>query len=422
MAPVERFLADLSTEGKAASTLRTYGRVARDFFRWAEESGYGEAEALPPGMGLDYLAYLRTVHGLKPSSLATAQRSLRAFERWALPNGILTAPLLPLPPAPRTAPVEPAWLISFKQWAAKRQLARRTLANYVSVLRDYAVWLQRVRAIPFQPAELTLIDAGDYKRYLLEEKPNARTSSAGLKPSAVNRAVAALRVFAKWAHESGATTHDALSGLKQARKLPTQGPRWLERTEQNRLIREVQLIPQQRRRKLTMALVRLMMQAGLRVQEVINLQLTDVTLDPSHEAALLIRDTKGGRSRTVELGNDVRRTLKDWLDVRRAVSPYLFPSNRSPQMTTRAVQHIITGLAARTKLGHRLTCHALRHTCGHELYVKGWDLGTIASYLGHFTADGKPNIQMVVIYTHPGSADRRRAARSLDWDSDSTES
>lgn len=87
-------------------------------------------------------------------------------------------------------------------------------------------------------------------------------------------------------------------------------------------------------------------------------------------------------------------------------------------MTTRAVQHALSILARRAGLVGRLTCHALRHTCGHELYLRGWDLGTIASYLGHTTQDGRLNLRMVVVYTHPGSADRRRAARSLDWDSD----
>jgi integrase/recombinase XerC/integrase/recombinase XerD len=56
---------------------------------------------------------------------------------------------------------------------------------------------------------------------------------------------------------------------------------------------------------------------------------------------------------------------------------YLFDSQRSNQVTTRGVQHIVDNYATRLNMPD-LTCHALRHTCLHNLVKAGVSLSTVA--------------------------------------------
>ena len=69
----------------------------------------------------------------------------------------------------------------------------------------------------------------------------------------------------------------------------------------------------------------------------------------------------------------------------------------------------------RSQLPH-LTCHALRHTFGHELAKAHTPLDVIAKLMGHFKRDGSPNIAMTIIYTNPGMDDLERAVEGISWD------
>ncbi|MCY7558528.1 tyrosine-type recombinase/integrase [Paenibacillus macerans] len=96
-------------------------------------------------------------------------------------------------------------------------------------------------------------------------------------------------------------------------------------------------------------------------------------------------------------------------------SAYAFVSERSNQMSVRAVQHIIEKYRKNTKIAD-LTCYSLRHTSfGHDLVVAGNDLQKVAMLMGHYKEDGTPNIEMTMIYTTPGVEDLEAAVESISW-------
>lgn len=152
------------------------------------------------------------------------------------------------------------------------------------------------------------------------------------------------------------------------------------------------------------AAARLMAEVGLRVNEVRNLDLTDVKWDLGRFGKLHVRLGKGSRGsgpreRMVPLINHAGRTLRWFVedvwgqfdtDHTRPGAP-LFPSERrSADGTCRRVgdDALRAGLAEATAAhlsdwADKLTPHMLRHFCASELYLSGMDLISIQEALGH---------------------------------------
>ena len=68
----------------------------------------------------------------------------------------------------------------------------------------------------------------------------------------------------------------------------------------------------------------------------------------------------------------------------------------------------------RTGIIH-LTCHALRHTFGHDLIAAGVDIQQEAIFMGHFKEDGSSNIEMTMIYTTTRDGDMEEAVERISW-------
>ena len=79
--------------------------------------------------------------------------------------------------------------------------------------------------------------------------------------------------------------------------------------------------------------------SGLRVSEIANLKVEDLHITKGN-SQIFIREGKGGKSRLVMIGKDLRRHLKKFLTSQHTESPYLFISERSPQMKTTAIQNV----------------------------------------------------------------------------------
>jgi len=134
-----------------------------------------------------------------------------------------------------------------------------------------------------------------------------------------------------------------------------------------------------------LAIMRLMIQAGLRVQEVVNLNMDDVDLK---EGTLLI-DGKGNRQRLVPLTSNTRLALKKYLQVRNPNSPLtksLFLDLYGGPLDGKELYYLFKDLceiAGINKPG--LSVRHLRHTCLTLLLQEGADLMALKKLAGHAT-------------------------------------
>ncbi|HJT59150.1 MAG TPA: tyrosine-type recombinase/integrase [Ktedonobacteraceae bacterium] len=142
---------------------------------------------------------------------------------------------------------------------------------------------------------------------------------------------------------------------------------------------------------------------GCRVSDVSWLQMTHTHVGP--KIGWLHVGYKGGKWRDIDLMNEVRRPLYEYLKVSGdAERTYVFPSQRSERLTEEGIYHWFRTLKAgatrdQWELIHDLTFHDLRHDFAHRAREAGWSLEEVAYYLGHVTKKGTPAIQTTVRYT-----------------------
>lgn len=138
------------------------------------------------------------------------------------------------------------------------------------------------------------------------------------------------------------------------------------------------------------ALISLGYRSGLRVQECLRLQPTDI--DHDRKLVTVLWAKGGSRSRrTAGVGPDALRDIKDWLRVRRTlrVGPRatLFcgikGASRGKPLTTAYVRHLLPFLAKRAGIEGRVSFHMLRHTVASQLANRAVPLHRISQQLGH---------------------------------------
>jgi site-specific recombinase XerD len=141
-----------------------------------------------------------------------------------------------------------------------------------------------------------------------------------------------------------------------------------------------------RRSRRDRALLLLLYNAGLRVQELVDFDVGDIRLDPVPHARIF---GKGRRQRTCPLWSRTVQAIRAWLDERGSCSDGepLFVNARGGRLSRSGVADILRRLVDRAKVAPRHTKavspHVLRHTTAMHLLQAGVDITTIAAWLGH---------------------------------------
>lgn len=134
-------------------------------------------------------------------------------------------------------------------------------------------------------------------------------------------------------------------------------------------------------------LLRVAVQTGLRLSELIHLNQDSLTLKPS---AYIRCHGKGRKERCTPLLRQTVRALKGWIaEQNGSACKILFPNIHGGPLSPDAVQlllakHVQTAQKHCPSLMHkRVTPHVLRHTAAMELLQSGVDRAVIALWLGH---------------------------------------
>jgi len=133
------------------------------------------------------------------------------------------------------------------------------------------------------------------------------------------------------------------------------------------------------------AILLLMLDTGLRVQELVTLEMVDVSLE--RQTVLVVG--KGDKERQLPYGSGVRAALAAYLARRGDTGNGRFFVNHYKEPLTRhAVRYMIRsrGLDARIA-GVRLSPHTLRHTFAKMWLVNGGDVFSLQRMLGHSTME-----------------------------------
>lgn len=261
---------------------------------------------------------------------------------------------------------------ALERFAAFLEQAERsplTIKNYLSDLRAFAAWFEETNGDPFEPTKITPTDLREYKRWMV--------THCGFKPNSVNRKLATLRSFIHWATETGLVADARALKIPKAEREERHGPRWLDRREQNKLLRMVERADQPR----DLALIKLLLNTGLRVQELCDLTWRDVMLS-ERQGTLTVRSGKGGKRRQIPLNQSARSALLAIGHQEHAGKRvHIFAGQRGP-LTPRGVQNLLSKYAAAAGL-EDVSPHTLRHTFCKNLVDAGVGLEKVAALAGH---------------------------------------
>jgi integrase/recombinase XerD len=122
---------------------------------------------------------------------------------------------------------------------------------------------------------------------------------------------------------------------------------------------------------------------GLRVSELVSLQVTDID---ARRMVVLVRQGKGQKDRQVPLSVRLLAELRQWW-CRNRSRPWLFPGSTEralcAPMHVGSVQRLCRNVVARAKLRKPVSMHTLRHSYATHLLEAGVDVVTLQKLLGH---------------------------------------
>lgn len=228
----------------------------------------------------------------------------------------------------------------------------------------------------------------------------------GAEPATARSRQLALRRFSAWLAEEGEIKTDQLLGLKPP-KLDSKVVPELTNVQLVALIAACKGTDFRERRD--EAIIRLMIETGLRAGEVVLMNVSDVNLQ---EGSAVIRRGKGGKGRSVPFGSRTGRAIDRYLRTRRthrlAGTDVLWLGDRGKEFGYYALYR---SLGYRGELAglEDFHPHVLRHTAAGRWLAAGGSEGGLMAVAGWSRRD------MIDRYTR-GSSEKRAAdeARSLD--------
>lgn len=126
------------------------------------------------------------------------------------------------------------------------------------------------------------------------------------------------------------------------------------------------------------AILELMYSSGLRASEICGLNLRDI-----QSGEILVRNGKGGKTRTVPMTEEATAAINRYLDEYRGNDDgCLFQLSTGKPLQSKQLHKIVT-MHARKAHVHYVTPHSLRHACATHLLEEGADLRLIQEILGH---------------------------------------
>ncbi len=200
--------------------------------------------------------------------------------------------------------------------------------------------------------------------------------AAGLSASTLARRLSALSGFFDAAVQAGLCDSNVAAGIRPP-KQPKRLPRTLPPEQTAALMQQTARSSDVR----DLALLAVMYGCGLRVSEVVGLDLHDVDLH-QHELRVF---GKGRKERIVPLPEAAQGYLQAWLDERIAgpEQTALFLNQRGGRLSARSVQRMLKNRALETGADMSVTPHRLRHSFATHLLAGGVDLRAIQELLGH---------------------------------------
>lgn len=277
-----------------------------------------------------------------------------------------------------------------------KELSENTLESYKRDIRQFEVYL-REHALSLEKVSKTIIIT-----YLIVLQKTGKATST------ISRNLASIRCFYQFMLNERYVDTDPSANLESP-KVEKKLPSVLTKKEVEILLE--QPIPTDAKGARDKAMLELLYATGIRVSELISLDLSNLDLD----SGLIVCKNSEVKSRTIPMGNISMKYLRIYLnDFRRKLcsneeNTLLFVNFHGQKMTRQGFWKIVKYYTAKAKINKSITPHTLRHSFAMHLVENGADLQVIQEMLGHsdisttqiYSKINKNKVKEVYSKTHP---------------------
>lgn len=266
--------------------------------------------------------------------------------------------------------------------AVERGLAENTVASYRRDLIAFLTFIDQKGIVSLQQTNRMHI-----QEFMLELRNQGKATAT------LSRCVASIRAFYNFLVQERMVDHDPVVYVRSP-KIERKLPHVLTVDEVNALLAMPDLSTGMGLRD--KAMFELLYATGIRVSELISLDVSDVNLSASFLQCM----GKGSKERIIPLGRLARHAIMEYtLRARYSLlrypdEPTLFVNHLGDRLTRQGFWKIIKKYAKMAGITQDITPHTLRHSFATHLLENGADLRAVQEMLGH------ADISTTQIYTH----------------------
>jgi integrase/recombinase XerD len=249
-------------------------------------------------------------------------------------------------------------------------LSSNTLQSYKRDIEQYIAYLKNMDTEKLSDTQKTTIIA-----YLLHLQKKGRANST------ISRNLASLRSFYQYITRNKIIEQDPTADLESP-KVKKKLPEILSTQEVELLLEQPKCVDLKGYRD--KAMLELLYATGIRVSELISLDLNDISLEMRY-----ISCNKSLRERIVPIGSMAVNSIKDYVNKSRIFltndedQKALFVNINGGRLTRQGFWKIIKQYKNQAKINKDITPHTLRHSFAAHLLENGADLRSIQEMLGH---------------------------------------
>ena len=251
-----------------------------------------------------------------------------------------------------------------------KKASANTIASYIRDIRQYSEWLQMYEGMDVLDAQQ--LNIGSYLSYLEE---NGRSGAT------LSRSLASLKNFYSYLVSTGFLEKTPVADVKVERG-EKKVPQILSGREIELLLSQPVCVDAKGYRD--KAMLEVMYATGIRVTELIELNISDVNLDLG-----IIKCAGAKKTRAIPLYPAALRSLKNYLDnVRTSMladpqEEALFVNVGGVRMSRQGFWKILKHYQSTAHIEKDITPHTLRHSFAVHLLENGADIGSVQELMGH---------------------------------------
>jgi integrase/recombinase XerD len=281
--------------------------------------------------------------------------------------------------------------------AVEKGFSDNTIDAYRNDLNQLADFIEEVAIAQGYSPEWSRVDRNLLINFILNLKER------NYAPATVARKVAAVKSFFEFLVADGIIRTDPTENLSSP-KVGKSLPKPLSADEVEALLAAPARLSSPEAKR-DVAMIELLYAGGMRVSEMISLNMGDANIEAGYVRCL----GKGSKERIIPIHQEATRAIREYIEearprlLRDAEEEALFLNRRGERLTRQGFWLILKAHAKAAGINKVVTPHTLRHSFATHVLRGGADLRAVQELLGH------ANISSTQIYTHLTSEHVRQA-------------